>query len=67
MPKTDPAHQDYLSYYADLGIPGAFYWFTLDAAGADEMHWMTASEVARFAMTTAPAQNLSSAAVCETR
>lgn len=67
VPETDPAHQDYLSYYADLGIPGAFYWFTLDAAGADEMHWMTASEVARFAMTTAPAQTLSSAAVCETR
>lgn len=67
VPRTDPVHQEYLSYYDVMGTPQAFYWFTLDAAGADEMHWMSTAEVARFGMTTAPAAGLASAAVCDAR
>ncbi|MEL6179103.1 MAG: hypothetical protein AAFS10_09120, partial [Myxococcota bacterium] len=36
VPRNDPAHQLYLDYYAEMGIPADFYWFTLEAASADE-------------------------------
>lgn len=52
VPRDDPAHQPYLDYYAEMGIPADFYWFTLDAAGADDIHWMTAEEIARYGLLT---------------
>jgi hypothetical protein len=52
FPQDAPAHDPYLDYYEAIGIDPAFYWFTLDAAPADGMHWMTAEERLRFAMAT---------------
>ena len=34
-------HRVYLDFYEEMGIPEAFYWFTLEAASADEVHWMS--------------------------
>lgn len=67
VPKSDPIHQEYLDYYDDIGIAGAFYWFTLEAAGADDMHWMTRAETNQFGMTTSGSQNLGSTASCNAR
>ena len=33
-------HLIYLGYYRDMGIAEDFYWFTLNAADADDIHWM---------------------------
>ena len=38
----------YLHYYRALAIDQEFYWFMLQAAPADEMHWMTDSEMAKL-------------------
>jgi len=48
----DPEHDLYLDYYADIGISEDFYWFTLDAAAANSIHWMTAEEMVEYGMLT---------------
>lgn len=48
VPPDDPQHQLYLDYYADMGIDADFYWFTLDAAPASGIHWMSQAELERY-------------------
>ncbi len=55
-PRDAPIHRSYLRFYDDIGIDAAFYWFTLDAADVEGMHWMTPAEQDRFAMTTEPSR-----------
>lgn len=52
VPPDDPQHALYLELYEELGIPTAFYWFTLTAAPADDIHWMTPAELERFGVLT---------------
>lgn len=47
-----PNHRPYLDYYRDMDVPEAFYWFTLKAAPAESMHWMTEAELAEFGFIT---------------
>ena len=49
VPRGAPEHQMYLDYYREMGVPEAFYWFTLNAAPADDIHWMSPEEMKRFA------------------
>ena len=51
--KDHPIHQTYLDYYREMEIPVSFYWFTLDAAGPDDSHWMSIGEIESYGMTTA--------------
>ncbi len=67
LPEDDPEHDRYLDYFQDIGVDDEFYWFTLEAAPADQMHWMTAAETDRFDMTTRAAPRLGSASVCDER
>ncbi len=67
VPRSHPIHQQYLDYYDVMGIPQAFYWFTLDAAPASDVHWMTAAETAQYQMTTRPVGRLSQGAACDER
>lgn len=48
VPRDDPEHDKYLEYYEQMGIPSEFYWFTLDAAPADDIHWMSAEELDEY-------------------
>lgn len=52
FPGDDPQHQLYLRYYSQMGIDAAFYWYTLDAADAQGMHYMTNDEIARYGVAT---------------
>ena len=54
VPRSDPQHQLYLKYYAEMGIPSAFYWYTLEAADASNIHWMKNAEINAYQMTTTP-------------
>ncbi|WP_299666952.1 alpha/beta hydrolase [uncultured Ruegeria sp.] len=67
LPEGHPEHDRYLDYFEDIGVDPDFYWFTLDAATEDEMHWMTASEANMFDMTTRAAPRLGAAATCDAR
>lgn len=52
LPREHPEHQVYLDFYRRLGIDPEFYWFSLAAAGAAEIHQMTDAEIARFGFAT---------------
>ena len=52
FPDNSGEHRLYLDYYRAIGINPDFYWFTLDAADADEMHWMSVSEINAFRVAT---------------
>ena len=45
-----PGHQMFLDFYDDVGVAPEFYWFTLEAAPAESIHWMTAEELGRFSL-----------------
>jgi len=62
-----PAHAPYLSYYRTVDVPETFYWFTLNAAPSDEMHWMTSAEVQRFNMIATAPNALSTSTTCDSR
>ena len=57
LDREDPGHDMYLAYYADLAISEDFYWFTLESASAEDIHWMTEEELIRFGAlnTSSPA------------
>jgi hypothetical protein len=50
--KDDPEHDRYLDYYDSIGVDEAFYWFTLEAAPADDIHNMTEAERELYRMAT---------------
>lgn len=52
--RAHPAHRKYLAYYRAIGIAEEFYWYTLHAAPAEEIHWMTESEMKRYGVLTGP-------------
>ena len=52
VPKDDPQHQLYLKYYEEMGIPSDFYWFTLESAPTESIHWMTVEEIQRYELIT---------------
>lgn len=51
-PKEHPDHIKYLEYYKEMQIPTDFYWYTLKAAPAEDIHWMTQDEIKEYKVTT---------------
>jgi len=49
-------HQPYIDYYKEMGFAQAdaeaFYYFTINAAKAADIHWMTDAEVAQYKLLT---------------
>ena len=52
IPRDDAEHQIFLDYYREMSIPEEFYWFTLEAAPPEGMHWMTEAELTRYRVPT---------------
>ncbi|MEM7032584.1 MAG: alpha/beta hydrolase [Chloroflexota bacterium] len=52
IPRDNPQHELYLDYYTEMGIPAEFYWFTLRAAPAEDIYYMTPAEMAQYQMIT---------------
>lgn len=52
IPEDDPQHRLYLDYYDEIGISEDFYWFTLEAAPAADIHFMTAAELQTYGFAT---------------
>ena len=52
FPKDHKEHKIYLDYYIEMNIPTDFYWYTLDAAPADDIHWMTPEEIVTYNVVT---------------
>ncbi len=49
-------HQPYIDYYLEMGFSQAdseaFYYFTINAAPAASVHWMTEAEIAQYKLVT---------------
>lgn len=67
LSRASSEHSRYLDYYEDIDIAPEFYWFTIEAAPADEMHWMTSHEIDQYGLSTALVETLSAAAICNSR
>lgn len=67
LPKDHSEHIKYLDYYREMQVDASFYWFTLEAAPAELMHWMSAKEADKFGMTTSPSPALGRRQTCEER
>ncbi len=65
--RTSSEHGRYLDYYNDINIDPAFYWFTIEAAPAVGMHWMTSAEVEQYRVATLLVGSLSTAITCDSR
>lgn len=52
FPQGDANHQPYIDYYQSVGFTQAdaeaFYYFTINAAPATSIHWMTEEEIAQY-------------------
>ncbi len=52
FPVGDSEHQPYIDYYTAIGFTVEeaedFYYFTINAASADDIHWMTEDEIIEF-------------------
>ncbi|MEM8919303.1 MAG: alpha/beta hydrolase [Pseudomonadota bacterium] len=54
LPRNHAEHGDFLEYFRAIGISPEFYWFTINAAPASGMHWMSPAEINRFKMSSIP-------------
>lgn len=56
LPADDSEHDMYLDFYGemfdDAALGEEFYWFTLNAASGDDIHYMTAEEIDYFQMSS---------------
>lgn len=56
FPRDAAEHQFFIKYYKDIGMADLlaenFYFFTIDAAPAAEVHWMTADELKTYQIET---------------
>ena len=56
FPRDSEEHLFFIEYYIDIGMTEQqaedFYFFTINAAPADDIHWMTASELTTYQLTT---------------
>lgn len=48
LPRDHDEHERYLEFYRAVDIDEAFYWYTLEAAPPQDIHWMTSEELERF-------------------
>ena len=48
VPKDDPVHIKYLEFYKAVDVPEEFYWYTLEAAPAEDIHIMTEDEIKKY-------------------
>ncbi len=67
LPRSDAEHDRYISYYEDIGIDPEFYWFTIEAAPANGMHWMNAQDVTRYGVVTTDAPVMGTSQECDAR
>lgn len=66
LPRDHEDHEDFLRYFRAMGVSTEFYWFTINAAPAQGMHWMSPAEINRFAMSSQPVPDSEETAAART-
>lgn len=49
---ADPVHATYVNFYLEMGVPERFYWFTLDAAPAERVYFLSPEEFYDYRLVT---------------
>lgn len=49
---ADPVHASYVNFYLEMGVPERFYWFTLDAAPAERVYFLSPEEIYDYRLLT---------------
>ncbi|MBM6551103.1 alpha/beta hydrolase [Marinomonas ostreistagni] len=49
---SDPVHASYVNFYLAMGVPERFYWFTLDAAPAERIYFLSPEEFYDYRLVT---------------
>jgi hypothetical protein len=52
VPRDHENHAMFLDFYREMGIPEDFYWFTLEAAPPQRIHWMSDEEIVLYGLVT---------------
>lgn len=54
LEKDDPSHKPYIDYYKEMSMPDpeGFYFFTINSAKADGMHYMDMDELKKYGLIT---------------
>lgn len=54
LPKDSEDHKKYIDYYKEMNMPDpeGFYFFTVNAADASDMYYMTMEELGQFGLTS---------------
>jgi len=52
VPRDHEFHTMFLDFYHEMGIPEDFYWFTLEAAPSQRIHWMSDEEIVVYGLVT---------------
>jgi len=56
VPRDHHIHAMFLEFYSEMQIPEDFYWFTLEAAPPQRIHWMSDEEIVLYGLVTEAAQ-----------
>ena len=54
LPRGHKHHQPFLDYFRKIHVAEEFYWFTLEAAPFERIHWMNRRELERYRVFTQP-------------
>jgi hypothetical protein len=49
---AESVHASYVNFYLEMGVPDRFYWFSLDAAPADRVYFLSPEEVYDYQLAT---------------
>lgn len=49
---ANPVHASYVNFYLSMGVPERFYWFTLDAAPAERVYFLSPEEIYDYQLVT---------------
>ncbi len=52
LSQNDSAHNVFLDYYRDIQINAQFYWYTINIAEANDMHYMSEGEMNKYYVAT---------------
>lgn len=52
LSRNDPIHATYVNFFLEMGVPEDFYWFSLEAAPADRVYFMSPEEIFDYQIDT---------------
>lgn len=52
LDRNDPIHATYINFYLEMGVSERFYWFSLEAAPANRVYFLSPEEIYDYQLVT---------------